>query len=71
MRIGKVVSSPPHKRRERDLDKWLECYPTIKECKDLDSVSPEDRTYCETIGHKSQSPRLVRLTAAKKKGWIE
>jgi len=71
MRTGSVVIPPPHKLKEGDKDMWLECYPTIEECKEFNKIPLKDRTYCETIGRHSQSPRLVRVSVAKEKGLME
>jgi hypothetical protein len=68
MKTGSIVLSPPH---IKEPGEWLECYPTIEECREFNKISPRDRTYCETIGRHTQSPRLVKLETAKKKGWIE
>jgi len=68
MKTGRIVKSPDHLE---DSGRWLECYPTAKECELFKTISPDDRTYCNTVGHTGQSPRLVRLEVARKKGWVE
>jgi len=69
MKTGRIVKNPPHIRED---SRWLECYPTINECKEYNKISPEDRTWApvEGEGHTKQSPRLVRLSVAREKGWV-
>jgi len=69
MKTGRIVKTPPHAGGN---GRWVECYPSLSELKDFNMIPLGDRTYCPTDadGHTKQSPRLVRLSVAREKGWV-
>jgi|DEB0MinimDraft_6_1074348.scaffolds.fasta_scaffold93902_2 hypothetical protein len=71
MLVGNLVQGPSH---IGGVGRWVECYPTLKELKEYNSIPLEDRTYCETLengARRGQNPRLVKYEVAKAKGWVK
>jgi len=73
MITGKVIFAPPHITSYNLVDaRWLEVFPqSMRDLRDMAEIPLENRTYCETPddGHGGQSPRLVLLSEARRRGW--